>query len=120
MNNNYNNNNNSKVKEYIYNHKDEVLKSIGNVLRKEREEKGLSRKSLADRIDLSENYIGYIEQGKYNISFLKFLLITTELEVNPNYIIRSALNDVTCEKIDFFENHEKDIAKEILMYLKGF
>ena len=35
MNNNYNN----KVKDYIYNHKDEILKNIGNVLRKEREEK---------------------------------------------------------------------------------
>lgn len=116
MNDNYNN----KVKDYIYNHKDEILKNIGNVLRKEREEKGISRKTLADRIDLSENYIGYIEQGKYNISFLKFLLITNELEINPNYVIRSTVEYITCEKIDFFETNEKDIAKEILMYLKGF
>ena len=64
MNDKYNN----KIKDYIYNHKDEVLKNIGKVLRKEREEKGISRKKLADRIDLSENYIGYIEQGKYFVS----------------------------------------------------
>ena len=116
MNDKYNN----KIKDYIYNHKDEVLKNIGKVLRKEREEKGISRKKLADRIDLSENYIGYIEQGKYNISWLKFLLITNELAVNPNYIIRSAVEMGTSENEELNTFNEKDITKEILMYLKGF
>ena len=116
MNDKYNN----KIKDYLYNQKDDVLKNIGKVLRKEREEKGISRKKLADRIDLSENYIGYIEQGKYNISFLKFLLITNELEVNPNYIIRSAVEMGTSEKEELITFNEKDITKEILMYLKGF
>ena len=112
---------NNILKKSIEDNKSILLKNIGECLRKEREEKGISRKVLADKINISENYIGYIEQGKYSISLLKFLLYINELDINPNYIIRKSIDMICRENIsvknDLYE--EKDIVKEVFMYLKG-
>ena len=62
-------------RESILNNKRKIIKNIGVILKEERRRKGLTRKELSDKINISENYIGYIEQGKYEISLLKFILI---------------------------------------------
>ena len=107
-------------RESILDNKRRIVNSVGIILKEERRKKGYTRKELSDRINISENYIGYIEQGKYEISLLKFILIVNELDLNPNYIIRSAVEMGTSENEELNTFNEKDITKEILMYLKGF
>ena len=103
-------------RESILDNKRRIIKSVGVILKEERKRKGYTRKELSDRINISENYIGYIEQGKYEISLLKFILIINELDLNPNYVIRRVIEKVN--KKEIYEEDEKDISKEILMYLK--
>lgn len=103
-------------RESILNNKRKIIKNIGVILKEERRRKGLTRKELSDKINISENYIGYIEQGKYEISLLKFILIINELDLNPNYVIKNVIEKVNKKEID--EEEEKDILKEILMFLK--
>lgn len=103
-------------RESILDNKRRIVKSVGIILKEERRKKGYTRKELSDRINISENYIGYIEQGKYEISLLKFILISNELDLNPNYVIRRVIEKVNKNEIE--EEEEKDISKEILMYLK--
>ena len=103
-------------RESILNNKRKIIKNIGVILKEERRRKGLTRKELSDKINISENYIGYIEQGKYEISLLKFILIINELDLNPNYVIKNVIEKVNKKEIS--EEEEKDILKEILMFLK--
>ena len=103
-------------RESILNNKRKIIKNIGVILKEERRRKGLTRIELSDKINISENYIGYIEQGKYEISLLKFILIINELDLNPNYVIKNVIEKVNKKEID--EEEEKDILKEILMFLK--
>ena len=103
-------------RESILNNKRKTIKNIGEILKEERRRKGLTRKELSDKINISENYIGYIEQGKYEISLLKFILIINELDLNPNYVIKNVIEKVNKKEIN--EEEEKDILKEILMFLK--
>ena len=103
-------------RESILNNKRKIIKNIGVILKEERRRKGLTRKELSDKINISENYIGYIEQGKYEISLLKFIIIINELDLNPNYVIKNVIEKVNKKEID--EEEEKDILKEILMFLK--
>lgn len=105
------------IREKLLVDKNIFLKRVGSVLKEERIGKRISRTSLSKMVDFTENYIGYIEQGRYNISLLKFILIANELDLNPNYIINKSLDDVLEMKITNWE--EKDISKEIIMYLKN-
>lgn len=107
-------------KESILENKKLMIRNIGKILKEERIKKGITRKQLSDSTNISENYIGYIEQGKYGISLLKFILITNEIGLNPNFVINRAIEmgnrrEKIYKKRDV---EEKDIIKEILMYLK--
>ena len=104
-------------REEILENKSDIIKKIGKILKEERRGKGISRLELASSLNISENYVGYIEQGRYEISLLKFILIINELEINPNYILgKLQENSIDVEENGSFE--DKDIIKEILMYLK--
>ena len=107
-------------KESILDNKIVMIKNIGKVLKEERIKKGITRKQLSDNINISENYIGYIEQGKYEISILKFILITNEIGLNPNFVINKAIEmgNRRAKNYKKREFEEKDITKEILMFLK--
>lgn len=105
------------LRECILYNKKLILKNIGEILKEERKKEGISRFNLSDRLNISENYIGYIEQGRYEISLSKFILITNELGLNPNYIINRSIEKINLGNDDL-NIEEKDIAKEILLFLK--
>ena len=47
----------------------ESLQALGEVVRAERERRGLSQEALADLTDMSRTHIGEIERGEVNVSF---------------------------------------------------
>ena len=60
--------------------KDVYLKELGNQIRKLRKSKGLSQEQLALNAGVDRSYIGGIERGERNVSFLTLVKIAECLE----------------------------------------
>ena len=58
-----------------------ILKSIGRTIRKVRESQGLTQAELAISIGLNRNYIGMIERGERNPSFLSLYKVISGLKM---------------------------------------
>jgi transcriptional regulator with XRE-family HTH domain len=55
------------------------LQRLGEVVRAERERRGLSQEALADLASVSRSHIGEIERGEVNLSFVTLSEISTGL-----------------------------------------
>lgn len=60
------------------------LKIFGENIRARRLEIGLSQEELADLAGLHRTYIGAIERGERNVSFVNILRISRALGVQPS------------------------------------
>ena len=56
-------------------HESEFLRQLGDRVRATRALRGMSRRELAQRANLSERYVAQIEAGKGNVSIVKLLRI---------------------------------------------
>lgn len=65
------------------------LKRPGQAVRRRRLKLGLSQEGLAAACDLHRTYIGGIERGERNISFLNLLRIARALETTASSLLRS-------------------------------
>ena len=63
------------------NNEDEILKRIGRKVFEERKAKGWTQEALADYADIDRSYIGYIENGKQNISVSMLCKIANILDI---------------------------------------
>lgn len=68
--------------------KKELLKTFGKNVKIERIKKDLTQEQLAEKMDVSQNYIACIETGKQNMSLGKIL----ELAQNLNTDIHNLLS----------------------------
>ncbi|MCD7977780.1 MAG: helix-turn-helix domain-containing protein [Tannerellaceae bacterium] len=59
--------------------KDEYLIELGNQIRTLRKEKGLSQEQLALKADVDRSYMGGIERGERNVTFLTLVKIANTL-----------------------------------------
>lgn len=59
------------------------LKSLGRAVRQRRQELGISQEELGYRAGLHRTYIGDIERGSRNLTFLNFLRLARALEIEP-------------------------------------
>lgn len=64
-----------------------VEKIIGQNIVRIRNEKKMSQEKLANLADIDRTYIGYIENGKYNITVFKLRQIAEALDVTLNELI---------------------------------
>ncbi|WP_430811318.1 MULTISPECIES: helix-turn-helix domain-containing protein [unclassified Carboxylicivirga] len=64
-----------------------MLDIIADNIRRKRKEKGFSQETLALKAGIDRSYMGYIENGKYNISILKLAQIAKALEVSVTDLI---------------------------------
>jgi len=55
--------------------KDKHLKELGNQIRELRKSKGLSQEQLALQAEVDRSYVGGIERGERNVSFLTLVKI---------------------------------------------
>jgi transcriptional regulator with XRE-family HTH domain len=67
-----------------------VCVQIVGLLRKEREDRGISKYALAERSGLSEQMIGYVERGMRSPSLETIVRIAAGLEVDLFEIIKRA------------------------------
>jgi transcriptional regulator with XRE-family HTH domain len=59
---------------------DLALTMLGNAVRARRRVLGLSQEELAERADMHRNYVGGIERGERNISYLNLLRLARALD----------------------------------------
>ena len=64
------------------------LKTLGLAVREHRRALGLSQEELAERSGLHRNYIGGVERGERNVSYLNLLKIAAGLELRLSELIR--------------------------------
>ena len=68
------------------------LDSIGKYLRKYRREKGLSQEALAEKTNLSSNYIGMLERGQKVPSLETFVELVNALDVSADMLLCEVVN----------------------------
>ena len=64
-----------------------LLKNIGNNIRKWRKNAGLSQEKLADLAGLHRTYIGAVERGERNISAINIAKIASALKIKPHVLL---------------------------------
>ena len=66
---------------------DQYLKRFGENLKKIREAKGISQRSLASSCNVDHSHISRIEKGEKNITVLTILELAGALEVKPKKLL---------------------------------
>ncbi|WP_199245438.1 helix-turn-helix domain-containing protein [[Phormidium] sp. ETS-05] len=63
------------------------LQQFGTPVRSLRKARGLSQEQLAELAQLHRNYIGGIERGERNLSFLNILRLAKGLGISPSELL---------------------------------
>ncbi len=107
------------VNSYILNHKEDFIKDIGEILKKERLNKKITIEEVALRTKTSSSYISQIEKGTYGLSLTKFIMICNAIEVNENILEKFLYAGKENEDLLYYElQKEKNISKNIIQYMK--
>lgn len=69
------------------------LKEMGRRVRIRREEKGMSREMLANKLDVTGQFIADIENGNKGISIKRLYLLCQVLDVTADYILAGSAAD---------------------------
>lgn len=85
------------------------LETIGRNIKKYRIEKKLRQEDLAEKTDLSSNYIGMVERGEKTPSLETFISILNALEISVDmvladvlkqgYVVKNSLLDEDMQKL---------------------
>lgn len=68
----------------------EELRRLGAAIREARKTLALSQEEFAERCGLHRTYIGQIERGEKNISFVNILRVAKALSVLPSDLFRNS------------------------------
>ena len=63
--------------------KDERLIVFGQVIRRLREEKGISQEAFAGLVGIDRSYMGRIERGENNVTLTRIYQISEALGISP-------------------------------------
>ena len=64
------------------------LVELGKIIKSKRESKGLTQLELAEKSDVDRNYIGMLERGERNPSYLSLLKIAKGLNIKVSNLIK--------------------------------
>lgn len=98
------------------------LKAVGAQVQKLRNSKALTQAGLAEKADLSTNYVGQIERGQANATLPSLIAIADALEVNPSELLapldKTPRDSILAlqERIQEIEQATQDVKKK----LEGF
>ena len=73
---------------------EKILKTIGYNIQKARNKKNLTQEKLAEKCNVSPNYISDLERGKSAGSISLIINICNCLDVTPNYIFDKAIKSL--------------------------
>ena len=94
--------------------KKEWLAQVGERVWKCRTGLGLSREKLAERLDISPQYVSDIEQGKKCMSMAIFVELSQVLEVSLEYLAHGALpKDPAVERLERHLSQATPLDREL-------
>lgn len=97
------------------------MMTIGEKLKKSRNEKGLSLRDLATKVELSASFLSQIEQGKASPSIENLKKIANMLDVRVSYLIEDEDDElenvqyIKKEEIKYMESRGSNIKMALLM-----
>lgn len=59
-----------------------ILKAIGNKIVERRKELNMTQEDLAYKADIDRTYVGYVENGKQNITIVMLCKFANALDIN--------------------------------------
>lgn len=62
-------------------------KALGDKIRKQRQRMNLTQEKLAEKIDISESFMGHIERGDRKLSIDTLVKIAQELDISIDYLL---------------------------------
>ena len=69
---------------------EQVLIDLGLAIRKLRLNAGLSQESLATDAGLDRSYMGGIERGEHNLTFINIVKVAQALDIKPSELLKSS------------------------------
>lgn len=66
----------------------EALYNLGQIIREKRETLGLTQIEVAEKAGLDRNYIGMVERGERNPSYLSLIKIASGLNMTVDQLIK--------------------------------
>lgn len=95
--------------------------SIGKNIRKYRISKSMRQEDLAEKTNLSSNYIGMIERGEKMPSLETFISILNALEISSDMVLADVLengyvikNSILNDKLTKLSNNEREKIYEVI------
>ena len=86
--------------------------TIGRNIKKYRIEKKLRQEDLAEKTDLSANYIGMVERGEKIPSLDTFISILNALEISADMVLADVLKQGYVVKNSLFSEDMKKLSQE--------
>lgn len=86
--------------------------TIGRNIKKYRIEKKLRQEDLAEKTDLSANYIGMVERGEKIPSLETFISILNALEISADMVLADVLKQGYVVKNSLFSEDMKKLSQE--------
>lgn len=80
------------------------FRALGLRIRARRKELGLTQAALAERVELSQNYIGDLERGDRIASLRTILALSYALDTSPNALMQDSLPE------SYFEAYDKPLT----------
>lgn len=62
-------------------------KALGDKIRRQRQQKNLTQEKLAEKVDISESFMGHIERGDRKLSIDTLVKIAQELDISIDYLL---------------------------------
>lgn len=66
----------------------QALNNLGQIIREKREAQGLTQIEVAEKAELDRNYIGMVERGERNPSYLSLIKIAKGLNLTVDQLIK--------------------------------
>lgn len=88
------------------------LETIGRNIKKYRIEKKLRQEDLAEKTDLSSNYIGMVERGEKIPSLETFISILNALEISADMVLADVLKQGYVVKNSLLDEDMQKLSQE--------
>lgn len=88
------------------------LETIGRNIKKYRIEKKLRQEDLAEKTDLSANYIGMVERGEKIPSLETFISILNALEISADMVLADVLKQGYVVKNSLLDEDMQKLSQE--------
>ena len=66
------------------------LRALGGAIRAERKKLKVSQEDFAELCDLHRTYVGQLERGEKNVSFINVLRVAKGLRISPSRLLAKA------------------------------